>query len=102
MKAIRYSIDSSLMFALPVPFNANMVCYSMRVYFNTEAERDSFINLFPKSLRVKPGYMYTKTSGEYSAGINVSGINKATGTVNEIGIRRLNRFYAGIKQAFNL
>ena len=106
MKAVRYSIDSSLMNSLPEPFDCNVICDSVVVYFAAEAERDKFIKMFPKSLRIVAVSLYShkgsvgsvETTIEYGARVRVLRISKITGAENEMKAKRLNRFYQGIKK----
>lgn len=83
------------------------------VYFATAVERDAFLALFPKWVKVRscnlrssyrmegnyglvwhqdgPNYSIT-----YSASFSVSRLNEVTGAANETGTKRWNRFLVGV------
>lgn len=75
-------------------------CHST-VAFATEAERDAFVALFPKSVNVRKNVMYHRAGvlpcAEFSVATTSTGV---TGAVNETGAKRLARYTAILATVF--
>lgn len=97
---------------LATPFTPDRTSTGCGVYFATEAERNAFIATFPKWVKVKPcdlrsggrlandyGLVWHGSGGNqvsYSADFCVSRLNDVTGAANETGLKRWDRFLAGL------
>lgn len=85
---------------------------SIAVNFWDEESRDAFVKSFPKSMRVRSGYIseYNFDTSDYAcihiekpyASIQRMRENKVTGELNEIGLKRMQRFYDALAAQFKI
>lgn len=80
--------------------------HSLTIEFDSEEARDAFNSQFPKSLRIKAGFMHypqfkkipISSADQMSTITRSRRDNKTTGEINEAGSKRLARFYDAVKE----